>query len=102
MKPANLGDRPRGKARSSGAVHISHRQYLRIGLLLLSVLYTQHSGVGSKLSPLASSSQVHETAQPTIPMLDEGKGLIHLDVLAGLHAAPAEDALVGIVPVKGI
>jgi VWFA-related protein len=80
MKPANLGDRPRRKARSGGAVHISHRQYLGIGLLLCSVLYTQHSGVGSKLSPLASSPQVQETAQPTIPMLDEGKGLIHLDV----------------------
>ena len=80
MKPANLGDRPRGKARSGGAVHISHRQYLGIGLLLCSVLYTQHSGVGSKLLPLASSPQVQETAQPTTPMLDEGKGLIHLDV----------------------
>ena len=80
MKPANLGDRPRGKARSGGAVHISHRQYLGIGLLLCSVLYTRHSGVGSKLSPLASSPQVQATAQPTIPMLDEGKGLIHLDV----------------------
>ena len=29
---------------------------------------------------LASSPQVQQTAQPTIPMLDEGKGLIHLDV----------------------
>ena len=80
MTPTDLGDRPRGKARWGGAVHISHRQYLGMGLLLYSVLYTQHSGVGSKLSPLASSSQVQQTAQPTIPMLDGGKGLIHLDV----------------------
>ena len=80
MKPTNLGDGPRGKARWGGAVHISHRQYLGMGLLLCSVLYAQHSGVGSKLSPLASSSQVQQTAEPTIPMLDGGKGLIHLDV----------------------
>jgi VWFA-related protein len=80
MKPANLGDRPRGKARSGFAVHVSHRQYLGIGLLLCFVWYMQHSGVGSKLSPLASSPQIQATAQPTIPMLDEGKGLVHLDV----------------------
>jgi hypothetical protein len=34
---------------------------------------------GSKHSPLQSSPKVQETPQPTIPMLDEGKGLIHLD-----------------------
>jgi VWFA-related protein len=61
-------------------MHISHRRYLGIGLLLCSVLYTQHSGGGSRRSPLASSPQVQETAQPSIPMLDEGKGFIHLDV----------------------
>ena len=61
-------------------MHISHRPYLEIGLLLCAVLYTQNSGGGSKRSPPASSPQVQETAQPTIPMLDEGKGLIHLDV----------------------
>ncbi len=61
-------------------MHISHRPYLRIGLLLCSVLYTQHSGGGSKPSAQASSPQVQQTAQPTIPMLDEGKGLIHLDI----------------------
>jgi VWFA-related protein len=61
-------------------MHISHRRYLGIGLLLCSLLYTQHSGGGSRRSPLASSPQVQETARPSIPMLDEGKGLIHLDV----------------------
>jgi VWFA-related protein len=61
-------------------MQISHWRYLGIGLLLCSVLYTQHSGGGSRRSPLASSPQVQQTAQPTIPMLDEGKGLIHLDV----------------------
>ena len=61
-------------------MQISHWRYLGIGLLLCSVLYTQHSGGGSKRSPLASSPQVQQTAQPTVPMLDEGKGLIHLDV----------------------
>ena len=80
MKPANRGDRSRSKARSGGAMHISHRRYLGIGLLLCSLLYTQHSGGGSRRSPLASSPQVQETARPSIPMLDEGKGLIHLDV----------------------
>jgi VWFA-related protein len=80
MKPANLPDRPRNKEKSGAMMHISHRPYLRIGLLLCSVLSIQHSGGGSKPSPQASSPQVQETAQPTIPMLDEGKGLVHLDV----------------------
>jgi VWFA-related protein len=61
-------------------MHISHRRYLGVGLLLCSVLYAQYSGGGSRRSPLASSPQVQETAQLSIPMLDEGKGLIHLDV----------------------
>jgi hypothetical protein len=32
----------------------------------------------------------------------DGKGFVDLDVLAGLHAATAENALVGIVTVEGV
>ena len=61
-------------------MHTSHRPYLGIALLLCSVLYTDHSGGVSQQPPLASSPQFQQTAKPTVPMLDEGKGLIHLDV----------------------
>jgi VWFA-related protein len=61
-------------------MHPSRRPCLAIALLLCSVLCTQQSGGGSNPSFLSSSAQAQETAQPTIPMLDEGKGLIHLDV----------------------
>ncbi len=61
-------------------MHPSRRPCLAIALLLCSVLCLQQSGGGSKPSFLSSSAQAQETAQPAIPMLDEGKGLIHLDV----------------------
>jgi hypothetical protein len=32
----------------------------------------------------------------------DGECLVHLDILAGLHATPAQDALVRVVSVKGI
>jgi VWFA-related protein len=75
-------------------MHISHRSCPGIGLLLCSVLYTQQGGGGAQRSPLVSSPQTQVTAQPTIPMLDEAKGLIHLDIsvtkadgepVSGLH-----------------
>ena len=61
-------------------MHPSRRACLAIALLLCSVLCMQSSGGGSNPSFLSSSAQAQETAQPAIPMLDEGKGLIHLDV----------------------
>jgi VWFA-related protein len=61
-------------------MHPSRRPRLAIALLLCSVLCTQQCGGGSNPSFLSSSTQAQETAQPAIPMLDEGKGLIHLDV----------------------
>ena len=82
MKPANLGNGLRSRARSDGAMHPSRRPCLAIALLLCSVLCTQQSGGGSNPSFLSSSAQAQETGQPAIPMLDEGKGLIHLDVSA--------------------
>jgi VWFA-related protein len=78
MKPAKL--RLRIKTRSGGAIHTSRRAYLGIGLLLCSIFFTQQSGGESKPSPQASSPQAQEIARPTAPMLDEGKGIIHLDV----------------------
>ncbi len=50
------------------------------GILLSLLLYTQRSNCAAKPSAPAIPPQV--TAQPTTPMLDEGKGLIHLDVSA--------------------
>ena len=67
MGPANLVTKPRHKASPRPTVH-----NLKIALLLCSIFYTQLSGGDSK-----PSTQVQ---QRTIPMLDEGKGLIHLDV----------------------
>jgi VWFA-related protein len=67
MEPANLVAQPRPKAFPHRAIH-----NLGIALLLCTIFYTQHSGGDSKPSP--------QVQQPTIPMLDEGKGLIHLDV----------------------
>ena len=80
MTPANPEDQPRGKARSGCAVHISLRQSLVAGFLLFPVLCTQHSGAGSTLSSIAAHLQIQATTQLSTPMLDEGKGLIHLDV----------------------
>ncbi len=57
-------------------MYSSHRSFG--GILLSLLLYTQQSNCAAKPSPPAFPPQV--TAQPTIPMLDEGKGLIHLDV----------------------
>jgi VWFA-related protein len=92
MTAANPGDRPRGKARSGCAVHISPRQILVTGLLLFPVLCTQHSGAGSTLLSIASNLQVQATTQSATPMLDEGKGLIHLDVsVTKTDGEPASD-----------
>ena len=48
------------------------------GILLCLLLYMQQNSRAAKPSPPAFPPQA--TAEPTIPMLDEGKGLIHLDV----------------------
>ena len=67
MKPANLAAQPRSKASPHPMIH-----NLGIALLMCSFFNIQHSGTASNPSP--------QVQQPTIPMLDEGKGLIHLDV----------------------
>lgn len=54
-------------------MHPLHRSYLAIGVLL-GFLAVHGSGGGLSAQPDETS------AQPRIPMLDEGKGLIHLDV----------------------
>ena len=60
-------------------MHSSRQPYLSSGILICILLCTQPAGSGGRPLPLASSS---DPAQPqsTIPMLDEGKGIIHLDV----------------------
>src|SRR5216684_6908750 len=57
-------------------MYSSRRSYS--GILLSILLCTQQGNCAAKPSPPALPPQV--TAQVTIPMLDEGKGLIHLDV----------------------
>lgn len=80
MKSARLANRLRSRARSNGSMHMPRRPHLGICLLLFSVLYTQQTGGKSRASSPAIPPQVQEASQPRIPMLDEGKGLIHLDV----------------------
>ena len=60
-------------------MHSSRQPYLLSGILICLLLCTEPSGTGAGPSPLASSSDPAQP-QPTIPMLDEGKGIIHLDV----------------------
>jgi VWFA-related protein len=57
-------------------MYSSRRSYS--GILLSILLYTQQGNCAATPSPPVFPPQV--TAQATIPMLDEGKGLIHLDV----------------------
>lgn len=61
-------------------MNCSHRGYREIGILLSFLVCTQpgDGGVGFTIS--AAPPQQYVTSQPRIPMLDEGKGLIHLDV----------------------
>jgi len=61
-------------------MHSSRRSYLATGILLCLLLCTQQGSRAAKPSPPPLFAQPQATAQPTIPMLDEGKGLIHLDV----------------------
>ena len=61
-------------------MHSLRQSYLGTGFLLCLLLYAQQGTSAVKPSPAPSSPQSHATAQSTIPMLDEGKGLIHLDV----------------------
>lgn len=68
------------------------RSYLRIGILLCFLLCAPQEDCAAQASPAAFPLQA--TGEPTIPMLDKGKGLIHLDVsvinndgepVSGLH-----------------
>ena len=70
----------------------SRRTCMGCGILLCFLLCTPQEDCAAKPSPSAFPPQA--SAQPTIPMLDEGKGLIHLDVsvtngegepVSGLH-----------------
>jgi hypothetical protein len=73
-------------------MHPSRRTYLEIGVLLCFLAFPCEYGGG--LGGSAFASQVETDPQPRISMLDEGKGLIHLDVsvtnakgepVSGLH-----------------
>jgi VWFA-related protein len=61
-------------------MHSSRLWHLRSGILVCVLLFTQQSSRAGKSSSQAFSLLPQTTAQPTVPMLDEGKGLIHLDV----------------------
>jgi VWFA-related protein len=56
----------------------SRRDWIASGILLCLFLCTPREDCAAKASPTAFPSQA--TGQPPIPMLDEGEGLIHLDV----------------------
>ena len=61
-------------------VHSSRQSYPVSGILLCLLLCAQQSSSVAKPSLPVFLPQPQATAQPTVPMLDEGKGLIHLDV----------------------
>ena len=61
-------------------MHSSRRSYLATGILLCLLLCTQQGSWAAKPSSPSLFAQPQVTSQPTVPMLDEGKGLIHLDV----------------------
>jgi VWFA-related protein len=61
-------------------MHSSRRSYLASGILLCLLLCTQRINCSAQTSPHASLPLPQVIPQPTVPMLDEGKGLIHLDV----------------------
>ncbi|MGA8669241.1 MAG: hypothetical protein WB679_05165 [Terracidiphilus sp.] len=60
-------------------MHSSRQRFLLRGILVCLFFCGQQSGSGARPSPLTSSSDPAQP-EPTIPMLDEGKGIIHLDV----------------------
>lgn len=80
MNSVRVADRLCARARSDGAMQTHRRPHLGICLLLFSVLYTGQTGGESRSSSPTNPPQVQEVSQPRVPMLDEGKGLIHLDI----------------------
>ena len=63
-----------------GAMDSSRWPSLASGILLCFLLFAQQGGGQAKSSPSSPGYSPQETAPPAIPMLDEGKGIIHLDV----------------------